>query len=117
MTLKSAIVDASFFIASNFLLLFNPLVYSLMWICAIVISKTLFTVEERRAHTYLKALVVSAPIGGLASMASFEGGLGFAWATVIGTLIALSADRIFLGGWFDKAVDTALDIIKSRLSK
>lgn len=117
MIIKTAAIDVGIFTASNIIALLNPIVYSVLWIAAIVFSKTMFTHEQRRGHTYLKALVVAAPIGVLTSMICIENGMGLYSANGIGALVAICADKIFLGGWFDKIIDAGVDVFKSRFSK
>jgi TctA family transporter len=115
--LKTTSIDTAAYSLSVFIAMLNPAAYTIMWICLIIVSKTMFSHESRRASDYLRALAVAAPIGVLASLISQEHGLSFYTSIGVGAITAIVSDQIFKGDWFRTLADTLIDAIKSRIEK
>lgn len=117
MVIKTAAIDTSAFVLSSVIAIASPVLFTAFWITLIVISKTMFTHEQRRAHDYLRALVIGAPIGVLASMICLEHSLGYYSSIGVGALVAIAAEQIFKGEWFVELYRALIDGVKSRISK
>lgn len=90
-----------------------PLIYPFVWILAIIISKTLFSNQADKS--YIRAIVISAPIATLATMASIGANIELYLSILIGALVVISSEKIMDNGWFGKLIDQIITAIGDRI--
>lgn len=117
MAVKNITIDMGAFALSSAIAFLEPVWYPAVWIVLILISKTMFAHDRRRACDYLRALVIGAPAGTLVSLMSIEMAFGLHTSIVFGAIVAIVIEQVFKGDWFRQLLDAAIEILRSRLSK